>query len=72
MMMTEPPSMCPFHDGDFFRRQSIQFICQFINLLVGRVNLALYQDLFVAGFGFCQLLVQGCNDSLGKQLVFTH
>jgi hypothetical protein len=41
-------------------------------LLVGRVNLALYQDLFVAGFGFCQLLVQGCNDSLGKQLVFTH
>ena len=42
----------PFNYAYFFFRQAVQFINQFINLLVGCVYLALEQRLFMAGFGF--------------------
>ena len=44
----------PLHDGYFFLRQAVEFINQFVDLLIGRVNLALEQSLLMAGFGFRQ------------------
>src|ERR1035437_7691285 len=61
----QPLALCSvaFHNGDFFRGQFIEFINQFVDLLVGRVNSALNKGLFHGRFWLptvaCAMIEQG-------------
>ena len=46
-----------FHDFDFFLGQFVEFIDEFVDLIVGGVNLALQDGLVMTGFRLNQLLV---------------